>query len=249
MLKRLLNLTRGFFGLFVSGIERKHPAALLELEKEHLRQQIVRYNEGLASHAGLCERLLLQVKRLQTEEKELRTKAAVNLRAGNRDAAGQYALRLQTVTGQLEAHEGQAVQAEATYRELVRARDAAVRGAQEKIEQLKYDLDDLKVKRATAELHEMASAMIGNLGGAGDNLSRLSALVDEEREKAAGRARVARDTLGTTGVHLQEAEQKATAEQALAEFAASEGIVLNLPAPGTPVEPASNPGLLGDKKD
>ncbi len=233
MFKRLLNLARGFFGLFVTGVERKHPAALLELEKEHLRRQIVQYNEGLSSHAGLCERLISQVKRLQAEEKDLRTKAAVNLQAGNRDAAGQYALRLQTVAGQLQENQQQAVQAEATYQELVRARDTAVREAQDKLERLKYDLNDLKVKRATAELHEMASSMVGNLGGAGDNLSRLQAVIDEEREKAAGRARVARDTLGTSGVRVQEAEQRASAEQALAEFAASEGIVLKLPAPGT----------------
>lgn len=232
MLKRLLNLTRGFFGLFVSGVERKHPAALLELEKEHLRRQIVQYNEGLAGHAGMCERLIAQVKRLQTEERDLRGKAAFSLRNGQRDAAGQHALRLQTVAGQLEESRQQAIQAETAYQELVRARDAAVRAAQEKIERLKYDLDDLKMKRATAELHEMASAMVGDFSAAGDNLSRLAALVDEEREKAAGRARVARDTLGATGVHVHEAARQASAEQALAEFAASEGIVLNLPAPG-----------------
>lgn len=231
MFKRLTNLTRGLLGLFVAGLERKRPAALLELEKERLRAQIVRYNEGLAGHAGLCERLLTQAKRLKTEEKELRAKAGVHLRAGDLDAAGQYALRLQTVSGQFQDCREQAIQAEKTYQELVRARDEAVRAAQDKIQRLKYDLDDLKVKQATAELHEMAGAMIGNPGGTNDNLARLSLLVDEEREKAAGRARVARDTLGTAGLPGREREQKALAEQALEDFAASEGVTLNLPAP------------------
>lgn len=244
MLKRLLNLARGGLGLFVSGLERKRPAALLELEKERLRAQIVRYNEGLAGHAGLCERLLGQVKRLKAEEKDLRTKAAVHLRAGNLETAGQYALRLQTVGVQLRENREQAIQAEQTYQDLVRARDAAVRAAQEKIQRLKEDLDDLKVKQATAELQEMAGAMIGNLGGTNDNLNRLSALVDEERERAAGRARVARDTLGTAGVPLREREQKALADQALEDFAASEGITLNLPAPVASAEPpAHRPAL------
>ena len=245
MFKRLLNLARGFLGLFVSGLERKRPAALLELEKERLRGQIVRYNEGLAGHAGLCERLLGQVKRLKAEEKDLRTKAAVHLRAGNLEAAGQYALRLQTVSGQFQENREQAIQAEKTYQELVRARDAAVRAAQDKIQRLKDDLDDLKVKQATADLQEMAGTMIGNFGGTNDNLNRLSALVEEEREKAAGRARVARDTLGTTGGHLREREQKALAEQALEDFAASEGITLHLPAHAASAAPPVHRPTLG----
>ena len=102
MFERLANLIRGFFGLFISGLERKNPEALLEVETENLRKQIAQYNQGLASHAGLCERLMSQVKKLEAEERDLRAKTSANLRAGNRSAAGQYALRLQTVTRELE---------------------------------------------------------------------------------------------------------------------------------------------------
>ncbi|MFP5247430.1 MAG: PspA/IM30 family protein, partial [Thermoanaerobaculia bacterium] len=101
MFKRLGNLIRGFFGLFISGMERRNPEALLEVEKENLRKQIANYNQGLAAHAGLCERLMTQIRKLEGEERELRAKAAANLRAGNRDAAGNYALRLQTVQREL----------------------------------------------------------------------------------------------------------------------------------------------------
>jgi hypothetical protein len=51
-------------------------------------------------------------------------------------------------------------------------------------------------------------------------------MVEEERNKAAGRARVARDSLDMGQIHVQEAEQKALADQALADFAAAEGIAL-----------------------
>ena len=40
MFKRIGNLIRGFFGLFVSGLEMQNPEALLEVEKENLRKQI-----------------------------------------------------------------------------------------------------------------------------------------------------------------------------------------------------------------
>ena len=238
MFKRLTNVFRGFFSLFISGVERKNPEALMEVEKENLRKQVAHYNQGLSGHAALCERLMSQVKRLESEEKDLRNKATVNLRAGNRDAASQYALRLQTITAQLKENREQAAQAEQTYEELVRAREVAIRGAQEKIESLKYSLNDLKVKQATAELNEMASGMIGSLGGSGDTLNRLHDMVEEDREKAAGRARVARDSLDTTDIHVKEAEHKALADQALADFAAGEGITLEPLSGQTPAQSA-----------
>lgn len=227
MLKRIANLFRGFVGLFVSGLEKSNPEALLEVEKENLRKQISNYNQGLASHAGLCEKLMAQVKKLEAEERELRAKATAHLKAGNRDAAGQYALRLQTTSAQLAENRSQLEAAEKTYKDLVRARDVAIKAAQEKIESLKYALTDLKIKRATAEMNEMASGMVGSLGGSGDTLNRLHEMVEEERQVASGRARVARDSIDLTEVQLKEGEQKALADQALADFAASEGITLD----------------------
>jgi phage shock protein A len=242
MFKRISNLIRGFFGLFISGLEKQNPEALLEIERENLRKQIAQYNQGLAAHAGLCERLISQVKKLEAEERELRAKTSAFLRADSREAAGQTALRLQTTQRELTEDRVQLEQAETTYRELIRARDVAFKNAQSKIESLRFSLDDLKIKKATAELTQMASGMITQIGGAGDTLARLQGMVEEERQRAAGAARVARDTLDTTGVALKEAEQKALQEQALADFAAAEGIPLGDKAPANPADIAKTMG-------
>ena len=226
MFRRLGNLIRGFFGLFVSGLEKQNPEALLEVEKENLRKQIANYNQGLAAHAGLCERLMTQVRKLEQDERDLRAKTTANLRAGNRDAASQYALRLQTVQRELAENRAQLAQAETTYKELIQARDVSVKAAQAKIESLKSSLDDLKIKKATAELTEMASGMIASIGGSGDTLDRLHRMVEEEREVAAGRAPVARATRSPADFAIKEEEQRALADQALADFAAKEGIAL-----------------------
>lgn len=240
MFRRLSNLVRGFFSLFISGLERQNPEALLEVEQENLRRQIGQYNTGLASHAGLCERLISQVKQLENEQRDLRAKASANLRAGNRDAAAQYALRLQTVERELDENRGQLEQAEKTYRDLVKARDVAISTARTKMESLKTGINDLKMKRALAELTEMASGMVTSIGSSGETLDRLHNIVEEERTKAAGRVRVARDSLDTSGVQIKEAEQKALADQALADFAAKEGIALDMPA-STPPETSTKP--------
>ena len=86
----------------------------------------------------------------------------------------------------------------------------------------------------------MAGGMISSIGGSGDNLDRLKGMLDEERAKASGRARVAHDTLNTEGVDLKETEQKALADQALEDFAAKEGIMME-----PKVLPPSAPKSLG----
>ena len=229
MFKRVGNLIRGFFSLFISGMERKNPEALLEVEKENLREQIAKYNQGLASHAGLCERLMAQIKKEEGEERELRAKTGANLRANNKTAAAQYALRLQTVQRELEENRKQLEQAESTYKNLLQARDVAISAAKAKIDSLKASIDDMKVKQAMAELTEMASGMISEIGGSGDTLNRLQEMVEEERNKAAGRARVAKDSMNMSDIQMKEAEQQALADQALADFAAKEGIAITPP--------------------
>jgi phage shock protein A len=187
---------------------------------------------------------MTQIRRLEQEERELRAKTAANLRAGNRESAGNYALRLQSVQREVTENRTQLQQAETTYKELIKARDVSVKAAQAKIESLKSSLDDLKIKKATAELTEMASGMITSIGGSGDTLDRLHKMVEEEREHAAGRARVARDSLNTADIAVKEEEQKALAEQALADFAAKEGMAIE-PAAGsttTASEPVKSMG-------
>ena len=226
MFRRLKNLITGFFGLFIGGLEKRNPEALLENEKENLRKQIAQFNQGLASHAGLVEKLMSKARKIDREETELRAKTAANLKAGNREAAGKLALQLQKVDREHDEVRAQMEEADTRYKELVKARDVSVKQAKDRIEQLSRDLDEMKSTRAMADLNEMASGMITEIGGSGDTLNRLEEMVEEERTKAAGRARVARDQIDMSGINETAAEQEALAELALADFAAAEGIEL-----------------------
>lgn len=234
MFKRIKNLITGFFGLFIGGIEKRNPEALLANEKENLRSQISEFNKGLAAHAGLVEKLMSKARKLDQEEKELRAKTAANLKAGNREAAGKLALQLQSVDKEHDIVHAQMVEADTRYKELVRARDVSVKAAKDRIEQLTRNLDEMKSTKAMAELNEMASGMITDIGGSGDTLNRLEEMVEEERTKAAGRARVARDQIDMGDINQKAAEQDALAEMALADFAAAEGIELESKSSATP---------------
>ncbi len=229
MFKRLANLIRGFFGLFISGIEKQNPQALIEVEKENLRTQIGRFNDNLSTHAGFIERLMRQVKGLEQKEKELTARTSANIKAGNRGVAGELALELQTVRGQLEENRGQLVAAEETYKKLIKSRDVAVQEAKAKIEKLNRLITETEMMEAQAELQEMATGMIGSIGGTGDTLNRVEEYLNERRDKAAGKARVAASSVDIKDVEIKESEQKALAEQALREFESAYGF--ESPAP------------------
>jgi phage shock protein A len=223
MLKRIANLFKGFIGLFVSNVERQNPQALIEVEKENLRTQIARFNDNLATHAGFIERLMRQVKNLEQKEKELTAKVAAHIKAGNRAVAGQLALELGTVKEQLEENRQQIVAAEETYKKLIKSRDVAVQEARAKIEKLSRLISETEMMEAQAELQTMASGMIDSIGGSGDTLNRVEEYLNERRDKAAGKARVASSSIDVKDVELKEAEQAALGEQALREFETAYG--------------------------
>lgn len=227
MFKRIWNLIKGMLGLAVTKAEASNPEALLELEKENLRKQIAQYNQGLASHAALVERLISQVEREEKRERDLKAKATAHIKAGNNEPASRYALSLQEIRRELKDNRAQLVDAEKTYKDLTKARDVTIQEAKRKIESLRFGIQDMKIQKATAELSEMATGMISELGGSGETLDRLEGIVQDQREQAAGRARVARDSVDMSEVKLKESEENALADMALADLASELGVTLD----------------------
>jgi len=224
MLEAVSRLFKVFISLFISNLEKQNPEALIEAEKQSLREQIAKYSQGLSSHAALCERLMAQVRKLEAEESDLRVETAANLKSGNRELAGEVALRLQTVRRELHENRTQLQQAEKTCRELIRARDLAIRTVQTKIQTLKSTMNDAKAREAMAELNEMTLGLTRSTGSSGETLNRLKEMVEEDRNRAAGRASISSEMLEWSGVDAPESREKILAEQALAEFAAEEGM-------------------------
>ena len=215
---RAWNVLHGLASKLVSVFERRNPGALLELEKENLRKLVGRFNEGLVSHATLSERLKVQVFNGETKAIETTSRVQALVRAGETKSAGKYALQLKELSARLNEDRKQLGMAEETYKRLVLTRDAAVNETRAKIEKLRWQIGDLKVNRAVADLNDMAASMMGSIGAPGDTLNRLEEMVGEEREKAMARARVAASNFSATDMAAREAEQDVLAAQALDEY-------------------------------
>ena len=121
MFKRLLNLIKGFLSLLIAGMEKRNLDALIALEKENLRKQIAKESDGLNTLNTLRELFTNQVKKLETQAWDLRTKTMANLRAGNRELAGESALQLQIIHQQLEDNRHQLTLVETAQKNLFTA--------------------------------------------------------------------------------------------------------------------------------
>jgi phage shock protein A len=218
--RRVTRLWRAVVGSGLTELEANNALAVLDYERETLRTQVAKYNQGLAGHAGLCHRMKAEIAGLQKERDELEPRIQARLSAGDRSAAARHALRLEAIADQLGRYEKELNEAEATYRELVRAREQAIVAARTRIDQLKRSIDECKLAEALAELTELASGLEGSLGHSDGTLDRVKERLDERRHFAAGRVRVARESIDTEELRAREAEQAALAAQALERFEA-----------------------------
>jgi phage shock protein A len=233
--KRMTRVWRAMVGARITELEACNAESMLDLEKDRLRRQVAKYNRGLAGHAAVCERLKSRIAQLEQQRDELRTKIESRLALDDRDGAGRCALRLEAAEGELEALAQQLAQGDATYTELEVSRESAVAAARRRIEALKRSIGDMKVQQALAELTEMAVAMDGQIGMDDGTLDRVRERVDEKRDYAAGRVRVARGALHDEDATARRAEYAVSARAALARFEeARDGGPADAPPSGVP---------------
>ncbi|MBQ2591819.1 MAG: hypothetical protein II567_00885 [Candidatus Riflebacteria bacterium] len=235
MFKRLMNWIRGFFGLFIKGLEQDKPEYLIEAQKENLRTQVQKYNENLANAAAFVERLKRITKADQLKEQELSTKIKANLSVGNNQVAGQLALQYKELKARMTENAQQLEMAENNYTKLERTRDTAIREAENKLMKLQNKLSEAQMYEAQASLQEMAKGMTTSIGN-DMNFDHVTEAIEERRDKALGRARVAGGGMleDNSGL-VKQAEMDALGNAALAEFMAMN----DSGAQATPILPES----------
>jgi len=221
LFERMRRLVGAIAGNAVTELEAAHPVAVLDAERTRLRTQVARYNRGLAAHAAIGERLRRRAAQLEQEQSTLTERIARRLGANDRPRAAEAALRLEEVRAELARGAEQIARSEATYQELTRSRNRAVEVARARIEAMKRSIGEVQAQRALAELCELAADLEGSIGVSEGTLERVHERLEEERELALGRARVAREILDSERDEGAEEDRAAHAEEALRRFEAS----------------------------
>ncbi len=242
MWKRLSKIFKGFMSLFIKNLEHQNPEALLEAQKEEMREKISQFNTNLAKQAGFVARLERFVAEHEKKEKDLMAKAAANVKAGNKELAGRYALERKNIIDALNGYKVQLETAKKTYAELVKTKEITVKEAKAKLESLSQKLSQVKMKEAESELLEMSQAMVGELGEGGDTMNRLEEQLNERLELATGKASVAKDSADFSEIRMKESERAALEDQALADLMTQMGLEA---APYAAAAPATEDKSMG----
>jgi hypothetical protein len=199
-------LVEAVFGEQLSELEVNHASALLESEREELAQRVARFNQGLAVHAAMCERLRLRICSLERDEATLVQRLKAQLASGDRAGAGRTAFERERIQTELVQKQAEHVAAEAAYEELLEARSEAVDVAKRRLNGLRSVIDEQRLQSSLADLTEMAAEMHGTLVHGGATAERLTERLVERRELAVGRLRVAREGLAPREVRVQREE-------------------------------------------
>ena len=232
MFGRIGRLVRGFFSLFISGLEEANPEALMEAARQEFRQKMTQYNLALAKMAGVAERLKIQVKSKALRAQDLERRVLANHAAGNMELAGSLARELQELKADLGVDTQELHETEEAYQANLRQAKVAQQDFQDKIGRLEKQLSQVKIKEAQAEAATALSNVAFKVGDLGDTMKTVEDVLQKRYEVSAGKARVAKDMVDMGAIHEKESERKALEQTALAEFLASQGIQAT-PAVGT----------------
>jgi len=224
MFARIGRLVRGFFGLFISGLEERNPEALMEAARQEFREKMTHYNAALAKMAGVAERLKGQVKTKATRAQDLERRVLANHAAGNMDLAGTLARELQELKADLNVDTQELQETEEAYQANLRQAKVAQQDFQDKIGRLEKQLSQVKIKEAQAEAATALSSVAFKVGDLGDTMRTVEDVLQKRYEVSAGKARVAKDMVDMHAVQEKESERKALEQAALAEFLASQGM-------------------------
>ena len=224
VMSRLSRLVRGFFGLFISGLEESNPEALMEAARQDFRDKMAQYNLALAQMAGVAERLKNQIKSKTTRAQELERRILANHQAGNLELAGTLARELQELKADLTTDTAELQETENAYQGNLRQAKLVQKEFEEKVNRLQKQLSQVKIKEAQAEAAAALSSVAFKVGDLGDSMKTVEEVLTKRYERSAGKARVAADLVDMGKIQEKEAERKALEQSALAEFLASQGI-------------------------
>ncbi len=224
MFARIGRLVRGFFSLFITGLEEANPEALMAAARDDFRAKMAQYNSALARMAGIAERLKGQVKGKAVRAQELERRILANHSAGNMELAGTLARELQELKADLTTDTEELTETEDAYQANLRQAKLVQREFEDKVRKLEKQLSQVQIKEAQAE----AAGALGNaafkVGDLGDTMKDVEQILQKRYEVSAGKARVAKDLVDMDVVQEKENERKALEQNALAEFLASQGI-------------------------
>ena len=223
----------------VTEMEDKHVIALAETKLQQATERLKEARQGLINYQALVLKVEGQVSGQTSRITSITGQIKNHLKANQEEMAGQLAMELAQVKGDLASNEEQLVQHRENYENNLLKMKAALKD----IENAKKDLEKkkaaLQMEKALAEVSETAGALNTKFDVSSD-IGSILTRVDDQINKAKARSKVASD-LSDQGIEELKAKQsaeQAEAQELLAQFKIEQGLV---EAPSQPTEKTVGP--------
>ncbi len=225
---KIFTAISAFFNKIANALWEADPHAILQLEVDRATEQIQVARTGLERYRGLVERVSMQVAAEKQNVQRLEGQIRSHLQAGNREVAGQLAIQLQQVKGDLANNEQQlAMHSEAYNNNLLKLQQGQkdIATLRQKASRLKAEL---QMAKAEAEIARVAEAVSESaMPNFSTKIGQATELMQEQIAKHRGEARVAADmsSRGVEDIKAQQAAEAAMGENLLRQFEVELGLV------------------------
>ena len=233
---RIISQIKGRLSLILSKAEAQNPEVLLQNAKDQLYQVRAKVAASRRDAATLSATLKRQIEEGEKKTKNLEERALAAHAAGDMATAEELAVLLAEESATLADNKIEFDAAEANYKNFIEMSAAMEKEAKNKIRKFSDKISKARAKETQAELAEMLSSSITDVGGVTNHMERLEEVVNEKLDRADGRIRAATDSPQFADVKLKIKEQDNTKKAALANLLASRGVkpAVSQATPATP---------------
>jgi phage shock protein A len=237
--ERLKRLVRGFFGLFISGLEEKNPKLMLEDLKNQLGEAKVRYNTTTANIIAREKVAAAKLKAAQKELADCQSLIQEAKRQNNRDMALQLLIQEENLSAQLQttqtAYDAIKGEADAARKDFDNFQNEMFQKMSQ-IEQLKTQADLADLKR---EMNTLRSnyATEGGAGKINEGMKQAEEIIQGRLAKEDAVSELGKNSIDSQMRDLRASASKTRAEDKLAALfgdapaAGDEGRVVKEKAP------------------
>jgi phage shock protein A len=202
----------------------RDPIAQMQYEYDRAVDELKTGREGLEQYRALVERVSRQVEKEKRHAANLEAKIKAYLQAGEREAAGRFAVELQKAKSALAENQAQLEMHEKAYNNNIRKiKHASSKLAEVRDKIATYDAE-LKMSRAEAEMAKLAQSFDFDVT---TDFGQIEQVISDKISLNRAKARVAADLSeeGMVEIEREEAVEKSMAEDALREFEMEMGLI------------------------
>ncbi|MEL6194709.1 MAG: PspA/IM30 family protein [Bacteroidota bacterium] len=225
MWKRFVRAIKSLFGGLISTIE--DPNLILEQNIREMNDQIPKMNENIATVKASVSLLEKELKKYETEYRDLVSKMKAAITAKRDDIAQNYALRLESVKSHMLQTRDQHSTAKRAYEKALEVKKVFMREREKKIAEAREALRANERAKWQAKIADTLESF--EVAGIDATHEEMLTRINEQTAKNEARMEMALDSVDTDTLKIEEEAEKLRAQDLVNQFKQEMGLVSDDP--------------------